>query len=120
MGVTHTEIILRAFNKDGKTNSARFLVDTGAVDCVVPAGELERIGVQRVGRRDYEFADNRRVTFDYGLAQIEIKGEITAGRVVFGPDDAKPILGVAALESAAIKINPLTQELEKLPASLLK
>ena len=31
-------------------------------------------------------------------------GEITAGRVIFGPDDATPLLGVTALESVGIYI----------------
>ncbi|MFH0766352.1 MAG: clan AA aspartic protease [Calditrichota bacterium] len=120
MGITYAEVTLRAFNDSGVVYKARFLVDTGALDCVAPAPELERIGVRRRGRRDYELAYNRRVAFDYGLVQIELGGEITAGRVVFGPEGAEPIIGVTALETASFKVNPVTQELEKLPASMLK
>jgi len=120
MGTTFTTVTLRSFEDGHKTYTAEFLVDTGAMDCVAPARELERIGVPRLGRRTYELADNRKVEFDYGLVQIELMGEITAGRVVFGPDDVEPIVGVVALESAVLKVNPVTQVLEKLPVSLLK
>jgi hypothetical protein len=47
-------------------------------------------------------------------------GEITSGRVVFGPDDVEPVLGVTALESVGITINPANQTLKRLPAIPLK
>jgi len=47
-------------------------------------------------------------------------GEITAGRVFFDPKDAEPILGVTALESVGITIDPATRTLERLPAIPLK
>jgi len=46
--------------------------------------------------------------------------EITVGRVIFGPDDAEPILGVTALESVGITIDPATRTLKRLPAIPLK
>jgi hypothetical protein len=54
------------------------------------------------------------------LAQIKFMGEVTAGRVVFGPDDAEPILGVTALESVGVTIDPATRTLKRLPAVPLK
>jgi len=36
------------------------------------------------------------------------------------PDDAEPILGVTALESARIEVGPRTQRLKRLPAVRLK
>jgi len=120
MGITYTEVTLRAFTNGANAYTDRFLVDTGAIDCVAPAGRLRELGVKVVGRMDYELADGRQVAFDYGLVQIEVMDRITAGRVVFGPDDAEPILGVVAIESAVLKINPVTQQLEKRPVSLLK
>jgi len=47
-------------------------------------------------------------------------GEITAGRVIFGPDDVEPLLGVTALESVGITVDPVTQTLRRLPAIPLK
>ncbi len=120
MGTTHTTVTLRSFANGHEGYTGRFLVDTGAIDCVAPTSELERIGVLRAGREPYELADGREVLFDFGLVQIEVMGKVTAGRVVFGPEGVEPILGVVALESAVLKVNPVTQELERLPASLLK
>ena len=39
---------------------------------------------------------------------------------VFGADDAEPILGVAALESVGIEVDPRNQRLKRLPATRLK
>ncbi len=120
MGTTYTEVTIKSFENGHKPYTAQFLVDTGALDCVVPASKLEETGIQRIGQQLYELADGRQVVFDYGLVRIEVMGNITAGRVVFGPENAEPILGVVAIESAVLKVNPVTQELEKMPVSLLK
>ena len=40
--------------------------------------------------------------------------------VIFGPDDAEPLLGVTALESAGITVDPASRALKKLPAIRLK
>jgi len=58
--------------------------------------------------------------YEFGLAQIEFMGEITAGRVIFAPDDAEPILGVTALESVGITVDSATGQLKRLPAIPLK
>ncbi len=120
MGTTYTDMTIRSTSNGHEAFTGSFLVDTGAIDCVVPSDILERIGVPRIGHRVYELADGRQVTFDYGIIQIELMGEITAGRVVFGPIGVEPLVGVVALESAGIKVNTVKQELEKIEVSLLK
>ena len=47
-------------------------------------------------------------------------GEITSGRVIFGPDDAAPLLGVTALESVGILVDPANRTLKRMPAIPLK
>jgi clan AA aspartic protease len=97
-----------------------FLVDTGATDRLAPAGALQDIGVDPIGTRAYELADGTHQPYPFGLVQIEVLGEVTAGRVVFGPEGVEPILGVTALKSAGLSLDPTTQRLRKLPAVPLK
>jgi clan AA aspartic protease len=97
-----------------------FLVDTGATDSVAPADELEKIGVRRVGKMTYELADGTVREYSFGLVQIEFMGEITAGRVVFGERGSEPLLGVTALESVGIMVDPVNKTLKRLPAIPLK
>jgi clan AA aspartic protease len=120
MGLVHVTVTLRAMEKSRKKYEAVFLVDTGATDSMAPASKLQRAGIRRRGRMAYELADGSTVEFDFGLAEIEFMGELTSGRVIFGPDNCEPLLGVTALESVGIVVEPATQRLKRLPAIPLK
>jgi clan AA aspartic protease len=97
-----------------------FLVDTSAVDCLAPGKHLSEIGLSPKGKRSYELADGSETLLDVTVAQIEFMGEVVGATVIFGPDDAEPILGVTALESVGIEVDPQNQRLKRLPAVRLK
>lgn len=120
MGLTHVTVMLRAMGAGNGVYQADFLVDTGATDSLAPAVELHKIGIKSVGRVVYELADGTLQEYPVGLAQIEFMGEITAGRVIFGPNDTEPLLGVTALESVGIIVDPANKTLKRLPAVPLK
>ena len=120
MGLIHVTVTLRATEKSRKKYEAKFLVDTGATDSMAPAPELQRAGIRRRGRMAYELADGTTMEYDFGLAEIEFMGELTSGRVIFGPDNCEPLLGVTALESVGMVVDPVTQRLKRLPAVPLK
>ncbi len=120
MGLTHVTVALKALGSRNGTFEADFLVDTGATDSLAPAGELRKIGVAPAGRTVYELADGSVHEYDFGLVQIEFMGEVTAGRVIFGPDGTQPLLGVTALESVGITVDPANRTLKRLPAIPLK
>jgi hypothetical protein len=65
-------------------------------------------------------ANGATMEYDFGLVEIEFMGELTSGRVIFGPDDCEPLLGVTALESVGIIVEPATQRLKRMPAIPLK
>src|SRR5262245_8460048 len=116
MGTTRVAVTLR--NLGARTTVVRgdFVVDTGATDCVVPASVLARAGVVPVDRMTYELADGSLRDYDVGVVQIEFMGAVTAGRVVFGAEDVEPILGVTALESVGVVVDPVRRELRRVPA----
>ena len=116
VGFIHVAVSVKAPGDVRDGYQARFLVDTGAIDSMAPSSELHRAGIQPVGSKMYELADGSHREYRFGLAQIEFMGEITAGRMIFGPEDAEPFLGVTALEAAGVTIDPMTQTLRKLPA----
>jgi clan AA aspartic protease len=97
-----------------------FLVDTGSIDCLVPGKHLREIGVQPKGKRSYELADGTEISLEVGVAQIEFMGEVVGATVIFGADDAEPILGMTALESVGIEVDPRNQRLKRLPSVRLK
>jgi clan AA aspartic protease len=120
MGLTKVTTKISGFGDSRKSYEAVFLVDTGATDSLVPARELEKIGVKKEGKMSYELADGTVKEYPYGLVRIEFMGEITAGRVIFGSPDSEPILGVTALESVGIIVDPASKTLKRLPAIPLK
>jgi predicted aspartyl protease len=77
-------------------------VDTGATDTMIPAKELKNIGIESVGKTVYELASGELNEYQFGIGVIEFMGEITSGRIIFGPDNCEPLLGVTALESVGI------------------
>ena len=120
MGLTHVTVTLKGLGAPNGIYEADFLVDTGATDSLAPAVELRKIGVPPVGTMIYELADGTIHEYSFGLVQIEFMGEITAGRVIFGPDNAEPSLGVTALESVGITVDPANRTRKRLPAIPLK
>ena len=120
MGAIHVTVSIRAAAKSRKKYEADFLVDTGATDSMAPAKALRKAGIDPVGKMTYELANGSIVENPFAVAFIEFMGEITGGRVIFGPDDAEPLLGVTALESVGIVVDPTNQKLKRLPAVRLK
>ena len=65
------------------------MVDTGVIDCCVPASRLREIGIEPRGRRSYQLADGTERAMDVGVAQIEFMGEV----VDAGKNNKKLTLG---------------------------
>lgn len=120
MGLTYVTVALRPSVGGDGVFSAEFLVDTGATDSLAPADELRRAGILPVGKTAYELAKGSVAEYEFGLARIEFMGEITAGRVIFGPAGSEPLLGTTALESVGILVDPAHKTLKRLPAIPLK
>lgn len=97
-GVTHVTTASCNPSDPNRRWESLFLVDSGATDCMIPGKALREIGV----------------------AQLEFMGEVVGATVIFGDDDVEPILGVTALESVGIEIDPKNQRLKRLPAVRLK
>ncbi|MBM4038828.1 MAG: clan AA aspartic protease [Planctomycetes bacterium] len=120
MGMTQVTVTVRNPANLRKAWDGLFLVDTGAYDSMAPAKYLKKIGLTPMGERTYELADGRELKLKIAVAQLEFMGDIVGTTIAFGPDDAEPILGVTALESVGIEVDPRTQRLKRLPAVRLK
>ena len=116
MGITHVTAAIRNPAEPERVWEGLFLVDTGAIDCLVPRQHLESIGLAPAGQRIYGLADGSELKLDVAGGQIEFMSETAWGAIVFGNDDAEPLLGVTALESVGIEVDPRSQTLRRLPA----
>ena len=120
MGAIHIDATIRNPAERERCWQGRFLVDTGAIDSVVPKRHLHAIGLLPEDTRLYELADGTAVELGVAGVRLELIGTFTAGLAVFGEDDAEPMLGVTALESIGVEIDPRNQRLQRLPAVRLK
>ncbi len=120
MGLTYVTAKMHGFASSNAVVEDQFLVDTGAIDCMAPASRLHAAGIEIEGRDSYELADGSLVEYPYGHARIEFMGMKTVGRVIFGDEDAEPILGVVALETVGFGVDPVSKTLFKMSAKPLK
>ena len=120
MGATYVTVTIRNPAAPERHWTGRFLVDTGAIDSLVPRPHLQAIGLHPLAQEEYVLADGSPIALDTTVGRIEFLGKIVGGTLVFGDEDAEPLLGVTALESGGFEVDPRTQQLKQLPAILLK
>lgn len=120
MGVTRVTASVANLAKSRPPYESEFLVDTGAIDCMAPAGALKKAGVKVERKAVYELADGRPVEYPVGFARISFLGYETVCQVIFGPDDVEPLLGVVALDNCGIAVDPVSRTLKPMTAKPLK
>ena len=103
---------LRISSMDGQhVREIEATVDTGAAYTTLPTSLLRELGVAPMGKRRFLLADGRRIEMDYGQAWASINGDSVVTLVVFGEDNAPPLLGAYTLEGLALAVDPVEQRL---------
>ncbi|MEN0111000.1 MAG: aspartyl protease family protein [Planctomycetota bacterium] len=120
MGVTRVTTTIASLAGEETPYEADFLVDTGALDCLAPASALTAAGITPRKKKAYELASGEVVEYDVGFARLRLLGDETVVEILPGPEKTEPILGVLALESLGIIVDPVTQSLRRLHALPLK
>ena len=120
MGATHVTVAIRNPADPERVWEGLFLVDTGATDCLVPRSHLEAIGLVPKGRRTYGLADGSEIRIEVTTGDVEFMGEVVGATIVMGDENAEPLLGVTALESAGVEVDPRNQTLRRLPSIRLR
>ena len=87
------------------------LVDSGSTYNILPASMLRRLGVQVQRSGTFSLADGRSVQRDLGQTWVRLNGEAYITPVVFGNDDAQPLLGAVTLEIFLLAIDPVQMRL---------
>ncbi len=111
MGTTYVTVTVTNPADPKRSWEGEFLVDTGSHDTMVPRSHLEAIGVKPASNRAYELGDGALVNFDVGGAKLEFLGRSTHTDVIFGSDQAEPLLGVIALQAIGAEIDLRNEQL---------
>ncbi len=121
MGLIETTATIRNPADPDRFWEGTFLVDTGAIDCVVPRSVLEGVGLRVKGERVYTLADGGAVRMEITTGDVELMGETVGVTIVFVDDDnAIPLLGATAMESAGVEVDPRNESLRRLPSISLR
>ncbi len=99
-------------NREGtRSRDVQALVDTGAFYSLMPSSTLAELGIEPTRTRTFNVADGRSIDMPVGEAMVEYGGDQVSTYVVFGPENARPLLGAYTLEALALQVNPLKGEL---------
>jgi predicted aspartyl protease len=110
MGHLYTDMTVRGDR--GAIELKEVLIDTWATYTVLPEKILEEVGAARIpGEVEVEIGNGQKIKAKaYGVA-IKIKGvEAPAISITF--EGARAVIGVEALESIGLRLDPTTGELE--------
>ncbi len=118
MGFTYIELEVANLENPSETKKVEFLVDSGAINSVVPYPILDALGIKPYTRQTFFLADGTRIEREKGAALFTFEERVGVSDVLFGePDDAN-LLGVLTLESLGLALDPLKRELRQLPMIL--
>lgn len=95
----------------GASREIEATVDTGAAYTTLPARLLRELGIEPIDRGVFLLADGRRMEMEIGRAWATINGTTEVTLVVFGEDDAPPLLGAYTLEGLRLAVDPVAQRL---------
>ena len=107
MGFVHALVTL--FPSNGREPlGIEMRVDTGAIFTMVPRPVLEQLGVRPSGKRVFQTIEGRPIERDVGGIDLEVEGHRppTLVPVIFGEGTGGAVLGVTALESMGLKVDP--------------
>jgi clan AA aspartic protease len=111
MGEVRVEIAVINPRTGARSEDIAAVADTGATLTVVPGRLLGSLGIEKTRAVSLVFADGRRTQRHVGNAVVEVNGEATACRVVFGESDDAALLGLAALEQLGLAVDPVRRRL---------
>ncbi len=120
MGITHVDVQVAKPGQRERAENLTFLVDSGALVSVVPAGILERLGIGADATQTFILANGQRIERRKGIAMFIYDERVGGADVVFGEDGDAVLLGVTALEALGLGLDPLKRELIPLPMMLAR
>jgi clan AA aspartic protease len=118
VAITHLDVEVANPGAPDGSKTVRFLIDSGAINSVVPAAILEALGIRPLSEQDYRLANGDVIRRKRGGAAFRYRGRVGVADVVFGePGDAN-LLGATTLESLGYGLDPIKRDLIELPMTL--
>ena len=108
----HVQVSAEISNADGtRSREVEAMVDTGATYTFLPGSMLRELGIAPTRTTDFQLASGEMAQYARGEAVIRINGFAQMTPVVFGDDDAEPLIGVVTLEQLELAVDPVADAL---------
>jgi clan AA aspartic protease len=117
MGLTVAKVKIENIFDGRKSKELDFLVDTGAFLSIVPKEILKEIGVKPEQRKVFTLANGKKIMRRIGQVIFHYKKYYGPSWVIFGEREDKTLLGVLAIESMGLEVDPIKKRLK--PTELL-
>ena len=89
----------------GQAETVTAVVDTGAVDSMIPASLLRRLGIAPTYSRRYRVASGAVIRYEGGSASFAAEGSECIANVVFGPEN-NWLMGATTLHQLYLAVDP--------------
>ena len=118
MGFIYVDVEIACESAPHVTEKINALVDTGATLSVFPAGALDKLGVERLGKRRFHGFGGA-VARDTGIVRMRYQDVAAGVTVIFGAEDDPPIMGVTALDVLGYQVDPVAGRLNRVEMLML-
>ena len=105
-----TRVAVRVHGPKG-FEDVEMVADTGATLTMIPESVADAVGIARRGSVVVRLADGSTRAVPMGNAEVEIGGDRAPIRVLIGSEGVA-LLGLTALETLGLKVNPVERRLE--------
>ncbi|MBI5206892.1 MAG: retroviral-like aspartic protease family protein [Candidatus Firestonebacteria bacterium] len=109
MGITYIEGLVRG--REGKQESVKFLVDSGATYSLLPKTVWQAIGLLPKRKLSFTLADGSKIERAISEAFISFPQGEAHTPVILGEESDEALLGVVTLEILGLVFNPFTRTL---------
>ena len=110
--MSHFDIEFRlAAADDAEQRTFQGMVDTGSTYTMIAGSVLREMGIRPTDTERFELADGNIIRRDITEARIYINGRGAWTIVAFAEESVEPILGVHALESLRLVVDPVNEQL---------
>jgi aspartyl protease family protein len=117
MGFTRVRVVVESLGDSPVRREVDLLVDTGALYSILPAKLLRDMGIQPQQRLPFELADGSTIERAVGEVRFHYDGRNGVSRVIFGEEGDADVLGVVALETMGLEVDPVRKVIR--PAKLI-
>jgi clan AA aspartic protease len=118
MGETKIRVSIKSRPEDANKIVLEAAVDTGATYSWIPRTLMAKLVIRPSRRVKFKTSEGRVIERDVGHLFIEWNGETAPTTIVLAEEGDQTVIGLHALESLGLEVDPVTREVRKREALL--